>query len=31
MRVVGNAQLIGDGQQQRVGLGDSFVIPDLLD
>ena len=31
MRVVGNAQLIGDGQQQRVGLGDSFVFPELLD
>ena len=26
MRVVGNAQLVGDGQQQRVGLGDSFVF-----
>ena len=31
MRVVGNAQLVGDGQQQRVGLGDSFVLPELLD
>ena len=31
MRVVGNAQLIGDGQQQRVGFGDSFVFPELLD
>src|SRR6202171_5331263 len=31
MRVVGNAQLVGDGQQQRVGLGDSFVFPELLD
>ncbi len=29
--VVGNAQLIGDGQQQRVGLSDSFVLPELLD
>src|SRR5258705_13812481 len=31
MRVVGNAQLIGDGQQQRVGFGDGFVFPELLD
>src|ERR1700722_3417088 len=31
MSVVGNAQLIGDGQQQRVGLGDGFVAPELLD
>src|SRR6202035_3129701 len=31
MRVVGHAQLVGDGQQQRVGLGDSFVLPELLD
>src|ERR1700744_1914669 len=31
MRVVGNAQLGGDGQQQRVGLGDGFVFPELLD
>jgi hypothetical protein len=31
MRVVGHAQLVGDGQQQRVGLGDSFVFPELLD
>ena len=31
MRVVGHAQLVGDGQQQRVGLGDSFVFPVLLD
>ena len=27
MRVVGNAQLVGDGQQQGVGLGDGFVLP----
>jgi hypothetical protein len=25
MRVVDNAQLIGDGQQQRVGLGDKVL------
>jgi hypothetical protein len=31
MRVVGNAQLIGHGQQQRAGLGDSFVFPEMLD
>jgi hypothetical protein len=31
MRVVGNAQLVGDGQQQRVGLADSFVFLELLD
>ena len=31
MRVVGNAQLVGDGQQQRVGLGDGFVLLELLD
>jgi hypothetical protein len=30
-RIVGNAQLVGNGQQQRVGLGDSFVFPELLD
>src|SRR4029077_16512239 len=31
MRVVGNAQLVGNGQQQRIGLGDGFVFPKLLD
>ena len=31
MRIVGNAQLVGDGQQQRVGLGDGLVLPELLD
>ena len=31
MRVVGDAELIGHGQQQRVGLGDGFVLPELLD
>ena len=31
VRVVGNAQLVGDGQQQRVGLGDSFVLLQLFD
>jgi hypothetical protein len=31
MRVVGHAQLIGDGEQQRVGLRDRFVRPELLD
>src|SRR3984957_11871262 len=31
MRVVSNAQLVGDGQQQRVGLGDRLVFPELLD
>ena len=31
MRVVGNAQLVGDGQQQRVGFSDGFVLPELLD
>ena len=31
MRVVGDAQLVGDGKQQRVGLGDGFVFPELLD
>src|SRR5664279_444223 len=31
MCVVGNPQLVGYGQQQRVGLGDSFVFSELLD
>src|SRR5450631_2101854 len=31
MRVVGNAQLIGDGEQQRAGFGYGFVFPVLLD
>ena len=31
MRVVGNAQLIGNGQEQRVGFGNGFVFPELLD
>ena len=31
MRVVGNAQLVGDGQQQRVGLGNGFIRLELLD
>ena len=31
MRVVGDAQLVGDGQQQRVGLGDGLVLLELLD
>ena len=31
VRVVGDAQLIGDGQEQRVGLGDGFVVGQLLD
>ena len=31
VRVVGHAQLIGDRQEQCVGLGDGFVLPELLD
>src|ERR1700722_14711699 len=31
MRIVGNAQLVRDGPQQRVGLGDGFVLLELLD
>jgi hypothetical protein len=31
MRIVGNAQLVRDGQQQRVGLGDGLVLPELFD
>ena len=31
MRVVGDAELVGDGQQQRIGLGDGFVLLELLD
>jgi hypothetical protein len=31
MRIVGNAQLVRDGQQQRVGLGDGLVRLELFD
>ena len=31
MRVVGDAQLVGDGDKQRVGRRDSVVFPELLD
>src|SRR5664280_3337787 len=31
MSIVGNAELVGDGQQQRVGLSDGLVLPELLD
>src|SRR3984893_13075333 len=31
MRIVGNAQLVRDGQQQRVGLGDGLVLLELFD
>ena len=31
MRVVGNTQLVRDGEQQRVGLRDRFVFPQLFD
>ena len=31
MGVVVDAELVGDGQQQRVGLGDRFVLLQLLD
>ena len=31
MRIVGNAQLVRDGPQQRVGLGDGLVLLELFD
>src|SRR5215470_3240192 len=31
MRVVVNAQLVGDGEKQRIGLGDRFIRLELLD
>ena len=31
MRIVGNAQLVRDGQQQRVGLRDGLVLLELFD
>ena len=31
MRVVGHAQLVGDSQQQRIGLGDRLVLLELFD
>jgi hypothetical protein len=31
MRVVGHAQLVGNGQEKGVGLCDSLVAPWLLD
>ena len=31
MRVIIDAKLIRDGQQQRVGLSDRLVLPELLD
>ena len=31
MDVIGDAELVGHGQQQRVGLGDGLVLPELLD
>ena len=30
VRVVENAELIGDGQQQRIGFGNGFILPELL-
>ncbi len=31
MRVVDDAQLVGDSEQERVGLGDSGVFTELFD
>ena len=31
VRVVINAELIGHGQQERIGLGNGFVLLELLD
>ena len=31
VRVVGDAELVGDGEQHRVGLGDGLVLGQLLD
>ena len=31
MGVVGDAELIGHGKKQRIGLGDRLVLPELLD
>ena len=31
MGIVGHAQLVGDGQQQRIGLGDRLVLLQLFD
>src|SRR3569833_1409284 len=31
VRVVVYAELVGDSQEQRVGLGDRFIRPELLD
>src|SRR5215475_9189984 len=31
MRIVGNAQLVRDGQQQRVGLRDGLILLELFD
>src|SRR6185503_21345213 len=31
MGVIGDAQLVGDGQEQRVGRRDGVVLPELLD
>ena len=30
MRVVGDAELVGHGEKQRIGLGDGFVLTQLL-
>src|SRR3954447_13548036 len=31
VRIVGDAQLIGDREQQRIGLGDGLILLELLD
>ena len=31
MRVVGDAELVGDGQRQRVGFRDRLVLPQFFD
>ena len=31
MGVVGDAELVGDGEQQRVGFRDRLVLPELFD
>src|ERR1700761_338931 len=31
VRIVGHAQLIGYGQEQRISLGDGLVLPELFD
>src|SRR5690349_15538352 len=31
MGIVGDAELVGDGEEQRIGLSDRFVLLELLD